>query len=252
MPRSACKSTNLGLQKCTTHPPDLPSPCGSSRKRTAVPRCRRVASSRELESRAPDISTQRERTLCSPRFITLASYGSARPIYTRVKCLRITPPLLPWVPPCPHVTTFLLTRPVPQIVSFTDGTPGPGGYTELSPDRFAAFRARAGAVNVLPYFVGSGSVVAQLYEDETLADATYKTWQLIILPVLVLILGIIGELFVPELPLGIPRREFGVYSWLALLGAQARGLSRVSYTRANWTLTFRNCNSRRLMTLVNS
>ena len=39
---------------------------------------------------------------------------------------------------------------------------------------------------------------------------------------LVLVLGIIGELFVPVLPLNIPRREFGVYSWLALFQAQAR------------------------------
>jgi len=58
--------------------------------------------------------------------------------------------------------------------------------------------------------------------DETLAYTTYKQWQLIALPALVLILGTIGELFVPTLPLGIPRREFGVYSWLALFKSQAR------------------------------
>jgi len=39
---------------------------------------------------------------------------------------------------------------------------------------------------------------------------------------LVLILGIIGELFVPTLPLNIPRRGFGVYSWLALLQSQVQ------------------------------
>jgi len=37
---------------------------------------------------------------------------------------------------------------------------------------------------------------------------------------LVLVLGIIGELFVPTLPLNIPRRGFGAYSWLALLQSQ--------------------------------
>jgi len=32
---------------------------------------------------------------------------------------------------------------------------------------------------------------------------------------------------VPTLPLNIPRREFGVYSWLALFQAQVCGFSRV-------------------------
>ena len=33
---------------------------------------------------------------------------------------------------------------------------------------------------------------------------------------LVIVMGIIGELFVPTLPLGVPQRGFGVYSLLAL------------------------------------
>jgi len=136
-------------------------------------------------------------------------------------------------------------------VSFTEGT-GSLGYVELSSDRFAVFRARADAVNVLPYLVGSGPVVAQLFKDETLAYTTYKPWQLIALPVLVLILGTIGELFVPALPFGIPRREFGVYSWLALFQSQARGFGRVPCTRANRTSAFRNCNLRRPRTSVSS
>jgi len=90
----------------------------------------------------------------------------------------------------------------------------------------AATRARIGAAYTLPYVAGSGPVVAQLYEDETLAYATYKQWQLAILPILVWILGVIGELFVPKLPLNIPRREFGIYSWLALLQSQACGFCR--------------------------
>jgi len=60
-----------------------------------------------------------------------------------------------------------------------------------------------------------------------LAYATYKPWKLIVPLVLVLILGTIGELFVPALPFGVPRREFGIYSWLALLQSQACGLSCV-------------------------
>ena len=92
--------------------------------------------------------------------------------------------------------------------------------TELSPDRVAVVRARAGAARVLPYLAGSGPLVAQSYTDVTLAYVTYKSWQLIALPALVLILGTIGELFVPTLPLNVPRREFGVYSWLALFQSQ--------------------------------
>lgn len=109
--------------------------------------------------------------------------------------------------------------PSPTAVSFTEGA-GPEGYIELSPDRFAVIRARVDAANVLPYLAGSGPLVAQSYEDQTLAYVTYKQWQLISLPVLVFILGIIGELFVPTLPLGIPRRGFGIYSWLALFQSQ--------------------------------
>ena len=159
-----------------------------------------------------------------------------------------TPTVGPVVPPR---TTSLLTWPTPQIVSFTGGT-GLDGYIELSPDLFAAIRARVDAVNVLPYLVGSGPVVAQSYGDETLAYTTYKPWQLIILPVLVLILGTIGELFVPTLPLGIPRREFGVYSWLALFQSQVSGIGHVPYTRTNRTLTSRSCNLRGLMTSISS
>ena len=149
-----------------------------------------------------------------------------------------TPTVGPPVPPC---TMSLLTRPIVQIVSFTEGT-GLRGYVELSLDRFAAFRARADAINVLPYLVGSGSVVAQLYGDEALAHTTYEPWQLIVLPVLVLILGTIGELFVPALPLNIPRRGFGLYSWLALLRSQASGLSCVPWTRVNRTFEIRSYN----------
>jgi len=37
---------------------------------------------------------------------------------------------------------------------------------------------------------------------------------------------------VPKLPLNIPRREFGVYSWLALFQSQVCGFGRVSF--AGW------------------
>jgi len=81
-----------------------------------------------------------------------------------------------------------------------------------------------------------------------LAFATYQRWQLIGLPVLVWVLGVIGGLFVPTLPLNIPRREFGVYSWLALIQAQVCGFSRVLSARVNRTVTFRSRNLRPLTT----
>ena len=146
-------------------------------------------------------------------------------------------------------TAFTRPRPTPQVVSFTEGTgPGPEEYTELSPGQFAMFRARAEAGNALPYLVGSGLVVAQSYGDETLADATFKQWILIGPLLSILFLGIIGELFVPILPLDIPRREFGVYSWLALFKSQVHALSFGPQTRANRPLTLRNCNLKRLTT----
>ena len=75
---------------------------------------------------------------------------------------------------------------------------------------------RVSAANALPFLAGSGPVVAQLYGDETLAYTAFNPWQLISLPVLVWILGVIDESFVPALPFNTPRREFGVYGWLAL------------------------------------
>lgn len=98
---------------------------------------------------------------------------------------------------------------------------------ELNPDRFAVIRARVDAANVLPFLAGSGQIVAQSYPDRTLAYVTYAQWQLIGLPMLVLLLGIIGELFVPTLPLNVPRRGFGVYSWLTLFHSQVRESKRV-------------------------
>jgi len=154
-------------------------------------------------------------------------------------------------PVAPLLTTLSSNINPLQIISFTNGT-GPLGYTELSPDRLAVVRARVCAANALPYLVGSAPIVAQAYADETLAYVTYKQWELISLPALVLILGIIGELFVPTLPLNIPRREFGVYSWLTLFLSQACRLCRVPGTRANRLFPFRNYDLRRLMTSISS
>ena len=204
----------------------------------------RIVGTRNLNATGKDDAFSRIHSASIDRFWEVNRYPGRAPDDLFVP----TPTVGPTVTPC---TAAFLIRSVAQIVSFTEGT-GPEGYIELVPDRIAVFRARADAVNVLPYLVGSEPVVAQMYRDETLAYATYKPWQLISLPVLVLILGAIGELFVPTPPLNIPRRGFGVYSWLALLRSQARGFSRVPCTRANRPLSFRSCNSRRVMTSVSS
>ena len=136
-------------------------------------------------------------------------------------------------------------------MSFTNGT-GPSGYTELSPDRLAAVRARVGAAKGLAYLTGSGPVVAQSYGNQTLAYTTYTQWRLIAVLSLVLVLGIIGELFVPTLPFNIPRRAFGLYSWLALLQSQVRGLGRVPCISTNWPLIFRSSDLRWLVTSISS
>ena len=130
-----------------------------------------------------------------------------------------TSPLLLWVPL--HTIFFCFDHDPWQGVSFTNGV-GPLGYTELSPDRVAVIRGRVSAANLLPYLAGSAPVVAQSYPDQTLAYVTFVRWQLIGLLVIVLILGIIGELFVPKLPHNMPRRGFGMYSWLALFRSQVR------------------------------
>jgi len=159
-----------------------------------------------------------------------------------------TPTVSPVVPRVQH---FFSPQHALQAVSFTNGTEIEG-YTELSTDRLAIIHARLGAANALPYLVGSGPLVAQSYADEALAFTTYRRWQLVALLVLIWALGTIGGLFVPKLPLNIPRREFGLYSWLALFQSQACELRHVLYPRANWTSTFRSCNLRRLMTSINS
>ena len=150
-------------------------------------------------------------------------------------------------PAMPHILYFFEPRPTPQVVSFTNGT-GQGGYTELSPDRLATTRAQISAACTLPYLMGSGPVVAQSYMDQTLAYATYRWRQLISLLTLIWILGIVGELFAPMLPLNIPRRDFGVYSWLALFQSQVCGLGCVPFTADNHSLKSRSCNLRRLTT----
>ncbi|KAF8883434.1 hypothetical protein BD779DRAFT_1443935 [Infundibulicybe gibba] len=121
--------------------------------------------------------------------------------------------------------------PSPTVISFTTGQ-GPNGYTELSPEAFAQARAQADASNVLPYFAGTGPVVARSYPDRVMSSASIQPIEMAIALGAIFILGWVAGMFVPKLPLGVPRRGFELYSWLAafhadeLVGERGPGLAR--------------------------
>ncbi|KAF9448060.1 hypothetical protein P691DRAFT_730398 [Macrolepiota fuliginosa MF-IS2] len=99
-------------------------------------------------------------------------------------------------------------------ISYTTGQ-GAYGYTSLSASLFEKARGLADANNMLSYFAGSGSILARAYPDRLLADAYIVREQMIITLVVIFVLGLVAALFVPRLPLGIPRRGFELYSWVA-------------------------------------
>ncbi|CAE6484465.1 unnamed protein product, partial [Rhizoctonia solani] len=104
--------------------------------------------------------------------------------------------------------------PNPTVVSFTNGT-GPLGYTRLDPERVASAIAKSDSQHMakkLPYLAGTQPVLARSYPDKTVAYIRISKPSLGIT-----LLGYIVAIFVPRLPLGLPRRDFGVYSWLAAI-----------------------------------
>ncbi|KAF9004740.1 hypothetical protein BDQ17DRAFT_1354599 [Cyathus striatus] len=105
--------------------------------------------------------------------------------------------------------------PSPTILSYCDAGEGATGYTVLSEDLFATSRAMADASNVLPYFVGSGDSLARRYSDRVLSTADIEPVQMIVVLIIVLFMGVLAALFVPKLPLAVPRRGFELYSWMA-------------------------------------
>ncbi|KAF9268361.1 hypothetical protein L218DRAFT_854066 [Marasmius fiardii PR-910] len=108
--------------------------------------------------------------------------------------------------------------PSPTIVSYTGGS-GPTDYTELSPEFFGKAKAKADSANMLPYFAGSGDAVAWAFSDQVLAEARLNTPIALGLLGLILLMGVIAGFFVPKLPMGVPRRGFELYSWLAAFQA---------------------------------
>ncbi|EEB91943.1 hypothetical protein MPER_09622, partial [Moniliophthora perniciosa FA553] len=99
------------------------------------------------------------------------------------------------------------------IVSYTGGS-GPGDYTSLSPEFFAQAKAKSDCSNILTYFAGSGDSLAWSFPDRVSASARVNNILVIALLGLVLAMGLIAGLFVPKLPLQVPRRGFTLYSWL--------------------------------------
>ena len=112
--------------------------------------------------------------------------------------------------------------PSPTTVSFT-GNIGLDGYTELSPQIYADVRGKVGASSVLPFLSGTRPIVVRAYKDEFLASASFHPHVLCGVLGVVLLLGALAGLFVPALPLGIPRRGFGLFSWVAVLYGRELG-----------------------------
>ena len=110
----------------------------------------------------------------------------------------------------------------PTTVSFT-GNLGPEDYTELSPQIYADVRGKVDASNVLPYLSGTRPIVVRAYKDVVLASAFFKPGLLCGVLSIPLVLGALAGLFVPALPFDIPRRGFGLFSWMAVLRGQELG-----------------------------
>ncbi|KAJ7895968.1 hypothetical protein B0H14DRAFT_3081123 [Mycena olivaceomarginata] len=119
--------------------------------------------------------------------------------------------------------------PSPTIVSFTGGE-GPQGYLELSPEYFAQARAMADASNVLTYFAGSGQTVARCYPDSVLAETRILNLQAVIVIASVVVLGLVAGLFVPRLPMSVPRRGFELYSWMSAFYSHELVLDEIDHS----------------------
>ena len=112
--------------------------------------------------------------------------------------------------------------PSSTTVSFT-GNVGPQDYTELSPQFYADVRGKVDASNVLPFLSGTRPIVVRAYKDAVLASASFNPYILCGVLGAALLLGVLAGLFVPALPLDIPWRGFGLFSWVAVLRGQELG-----------------------------
>uniref|UniRef100_A0A0W0EVF4 Uncharacterized protein n=1 Tax=Moniliophthora roreri TaxID=221103 RepID=A0A0W0EVF4_MONRR len=104
--------------------------------------------------------------------------------------------------------------PSPTLISYT-GNSGPEAYTELSPQYFAEAKAKADCSNLLPYLAGSGKSLAWSFEDHAISTVNLYISLAVPLLLFVMVMGLVAGLFVPTLPLNVPRRGFTLYSWWA-------------------------------------
>ena len=104
------------------------------------------------------------------------------------------------------------------MVSYTGGV-GPFSYTWLNASDFARVRGVADAGNILPYFSGTGDILARQYQDLVLSKTSVNPLHMGAYLGLILLLGLLAGFFVPKLPLNVPHRGFEVYSWIAAFRA---------------------------------
>jgi len=108
--------------------------------------------------------------------------------------------------------------PSPTVVSFSNTTTGgPLGYTQLSPTQFARTLAMSDASNLLPFLVGTLPIIAHTYRNIYLASAYAAALPLAIALIVIGSLGVLAAFLVPKLPFSRPRRDFGVFSWMAAM-----------------------------------
>jgi hypothetical protein len=72
----------------------------------------------------------------------------------------------------------------------------------------------------LPFFTGTGPLLVRKYTDHVLSTASFEPgWMVLYLGILLLI-GVGAGICVPRLPLGVPRRGFDMYTWMAAFDAK--------------------------------
>jgi hypothetical protein len=98
---------------------------------------------------------------------------------------------------------------------------------------YADVRGKADASNVLPFLSGTRPIVVRAYKDVVLASASFQPGILGGVLGGALLLGALAGFFVPALPFDIPRRGFGLFSWVAALQGQELGgeLGRMNINR---------------------
>ncbi|PVF96314.1 hypothetical protein CPB86DRAFT_736976 [Serendipita vermifera] len=104
--------------------------------------------------------------------------------------------------------------PNPTLISWSGGN-GPQDFTSLQPEFLEAAMGSADATQLLPYLIGSKSLVAYQYPVKTTAFAHLFVGPTIGSLAVILLVGFAAAFLVPRLPLGIPRRDFSVFTWLA-------------------------------------